>query len=169
MRMAVVATPVGALLAAIAGFWYGWHGSDVDPSPPAAVCPMLRSELLDRLVPQHRPPSEERFLSTGVRGSACTVTGPDVDLDLAVMRFGRHDGLDPINAARQGMLRAINRRIIPVVLGDEAWHFRDGPQNVYLMARLGTTVVQVRYAAPLTEDTLASSATVLAQEVLAQL
>jgi hypothetical protein len=37
------------------------------------------------------------------------------------------------------------------------------------MARLGTTVVQVRYGAPLTEDALASSAAVLAQEVLAQL
>jgi hypothetical protein len=167
--MAVVGTSAGALLAAMAGFWYGWHGSDVDPAPPAAVCPTVRSELLDRLVPQHGPPSEERFRNTGVRGSACVVGGPDVDLDLAVMRFGRHDGLDPINASRQGMLRAVNRRIVPVALGDEAWYFRDGPQNVYLMARLGTTVVQVRYAAPLAEDALASSATVLAQEVLAQL
>src|SRR5258706_12894371 len=110
MRMAVVATPVGALLAAIVGFWYGWHGSDVDPSPPAAVCPMVRSELFDRLIPQHSPPSEERFRNTGVRGSACTVNGPDVGLDLAVMRFGRRDGLDPLNAARRGMLGAVNRR-----------------------------------------------------------
>jgi hypothetical protein len=169
MRTGVVVTSAGAVLAAIAGFWYGWHRSDVDPSPPAAVCPMVRPELLDRLVPRHGTPAEERFGSTGVRGSACIVHGPDVDLDLAVMRFGRRGGLAPATAARQGMLRAVNRPITPVALGDEAWYFPDGPRHVFLMARLGTTVVQVGYAAPLTEHALASSSTVLAQEVLAQL
>src|SRR5258706_10630340 len=76
MRMGVAATTVGALLAAMVGFWYGWHGSDVDPSPPAAVCPMGRSELFDRLIPQHSPPSEERFRNTGVPGTPCTGNRP---------------------------------------------------------------------------------------------
>jgi hypothetical protein len=162
--MGVVAVAAGTLLAAAAWFW--WRGVVIDPSPPAAVCPMVRPELLDRLLPGHGPPSEERFHDAGMRGSACVVSGPDVGLDLGVMRYGRRHGLDPVGAARQGMLRVLNRPINSLDLGDEAWYFRDGPRRVYLVVRLRTTVVQVRYEAPQTEDALVFSATLLAQEVL---
>jgi hypothetical protein len=168
MRVGIVVTAAGAFAAATLGFYLGWRGSTVTPSPPAAVCPMVRPELLGRLVPRHGSPADERFGHPGVAGAACTLKTSDVDMDLAVMRFGRHDGLGPIRSAQRGMLAPVNRELVPTNLGEEAWYFVE-PGVVYLTARLGATVVQVRYEAPLDESALATSAAALAQEVLAQL
>jgi hypothetical protein len=72
MRRGVVLTAVGSLIAAAGGCYIGWHGSTAEPKRPAAVCPVVRPELLDRLVPNHTQ-YDEPFGGEGYAGMACVV------------------------------------------------------------------------------------------------
>jgi hypothetical protein len=167
MRTGTAALTASSLLAAAIGFFSGWKGSTVDPDAPAAVCPMVRPELLDRVVPGHEQ-HDETFEQPGVRGAACKVKGPQADAAIAAMNFGRSHGNDPISAANAAILRPANDEMHRVQLADEAWYFLSGDRTIYFMARLGATLVQVSYHAELSEADLVTSAKALAQEVLAQ-
>lgn len=128
MRTGVVFTAAGSLMAAAVGCYIGWHGSTVEPKQPAAVCPVVRPELLDRLIPNHTQ-YDEPFGGEGYAGMACVVKGPKGSADLAVMHHGRHGGKGPIASAHDGMAYFLNRRTFRIQLGDEAWYMFDGART----------------------------------------
>ena len=168
MRRRVVSTAVGSLIAAAVGCYIGWHGSTVEPKRPTAVCPVVRPELLDRLVPNHTQ-YDEPFGGEGYAGMACVVKGSNASADLAMMRFGRRRGEGPIASAQGGMAYFLSSRRWSIQLGDEAWYFFDGAQKIHVVVRIGVTVIQVIYRAELGEETMITSGRTLAEEVLASL
>jgi hypothetical protein len=173
----LAALTVSSALAAGIGFSIGLHGVTIDPPAPAALCPMIRAEIMEALVPGHRAPEEQSFSDPNrpwFRGTGCVVDNGSANLDVGLMRFGRAQGRDPRDMAHRGMLHPFNRELYPVALGDEAWYFLEYEdhelRDVYLMSRAGTLVVQVYLAADsMTEDYLLRSAITVAQEVLSRL
>jgi hypothetical protein len=173
----VVGLTVCSVLSAGIGFWIGVRGATVAPPAPAAVCPMIRPDIIDVLVPGHGKPVDESFSDSEapwMRGTACVVNGSSAKLDISVMRYGRAAGRDPVQTAHQGMLRFLNRKAYPVELGDEAWYHLEYQnqklRDIYLMSRVGNLVVQVYYETEsVTEEFLVRSATVAAREVLSRL
>jgi hypothetical protein len=147
-RWWLAATAVAALVATSGGFAVAWRQTTVDPARPAAVCPLLDAALLDRLVPGHDAPADERADASGAHAALCAVRRPDKQafLDVTVIAFGMNHGRGPIALAHDEMA-VLRPRPTRIDLADEATYWFDEPDRgeIHLNVRRGTQLVVVTY------------------------
>ncbi|MEV4824635.1 hypothetical protein [Micromonospora sp. NPDC049274] len=173
----VVALAVCVLFAAAVGAWQGWRNVTVDPPAPPAVCPLVRTEVFDRLVPAHGPPQVGEQNAPGMRSNYCLVKSTHIRatyLWVSLGRFGRHEGRGPRCVDRDGLQTVVNGRNHPLALGDSAVYFLAGDpatgRRINFSTCLGTYGVVVAYEAYDTADAaMVESAAAVAQEVLSWL
>lgn len=173
----VVALAVCVLLAASVGAWQGWRNVTVDPPSPPAVCPLIRTEVFDLLVPAHGPLKVGEQNSPGLRSNYCSLEntqGRATHLWVSLARFGRHEGRGPRCMDRDGLVVILNRRNHPFALGDSALYVLSGDpatgRRITFSTCLGTYGVIVEYEVYDTADaTMVESAAAVAQEVLSWL
>jgi hypothetical protein len=154
--------------------------AQIMPPAPGAVCPLLRPELLDLLVPGRDPSTQETDRNDETLSAWCVVQRPkadgeDASLVVGVINVGRADGEDPVTRARRdfyGQFAANRERIMLDGLGDQAGYWSElGPAGrIYLTVRMGARLVHVQYRNTMVGPERSREAAVLAaREVLAKL
>ncbi|WP_144128008.1 hypothetical protein [Catellatospora sichuanensis] len=150
----------------------------VMPPAPALVCPLLRAELLDLVVPGHGTATQETDRQDEKSSAWCVVKRPtddDVSLAVGVINVGRAAGDGPVTRAHDHFITSfvLNReRHLLDGLGDEAgyWRERDPSGHLYLTVRVGARLVHVQYRNTMVAPERVLEAAVLAaREVLAKL
>ncbi|MEU7925408.1 hypothetical protein [Micromonospora sp. NPDC049107] len=168
------------LLSVAVGGWLGWRSTTVDPPAPPAVCPLIRSEVLDRLVPGHGTPEAAEQNESAMRSNYCWVKSmsgtqaPRTSLWVSLGRYGRYEGRGPRCLDRGGLQPASNRRNQPFALGDRALYYLSGDsetgRRIHFSVCLGTHGVLVDYEATgVADPAVVESAATVAQEVLSWL
>jgi len=168
------------LLSVAVGGWHGWRSATVDPPAPPAVCPLIRSEVFDRLVPGHGTPQVAEQNGPGLRSNYCLVksmSGKETRrtfLWVSLGRYGRHEGHGPRCLDRGGLATVLNSRNYPFALGDRALYYLSGDREtgrrIHFSVCLGTYGVLVDYEATGVGDpAVVESAATVAQEVLSWL
>ncbi|GAB4053349.1 hypothetical protein GCM10028775_38460 [Catellatospora paridis] len=154
--------------------------AQVLPPAPAAVCPLLRPELLALLVPGHGTATQDTDRDDETLSAWCVVERPkddgeDASLVVGVINVGRAAGADPAARAHRHFVGSfvLNRdRFLLDGLGDEAGYWSElGPAGrLYLTVRAGTRLVHVQYRNTMVGPERSREAAVLAaREVLAKL
>ncbi|MFD0593723.1 hypothetical protein ACFQZ4_15525 [Catellatospora coxensis] len=154
--------------------------AQIMPPAPGAVCPLLRAELLDLLVPGRSVSTLENDRNDETLSAWCIVQRPeddgeDASLMVGVINVGRAEGEDPVTRARRHFNRqfAANRERFPLDgLGEQAGYWSElGPAGrIYLTVRVGARLVHVQYRNTMVGPERSREAAVLAaREVLAKL
>ncbi|WP_433119292.1 hypothetical protein [Micromonospora sp. CA-246542] len=178
--MSVLAVAVCVLLSVAVGGWLGWRSATVDPPAPPAVCPLIRSEVFDRLVPGHGPPEAAEQNGSAIRSNYCRVKSvsetraPRTSLWVSLGRYGRFEGRGPRCLDLGGLQPALNRRNHPFALGDSALYYLSGDsetgRRIHFSVCLGTYGVLVDYEAyGVADPAMVESTASVAQEVLSWL
>ncbi|WP_433537838.1 hypothetical protein ACQPZK_09030 [Micromonospora sp. CA-249363] len=168
------------LLSVVVGGWQGWRSATVDPPAPPAVCPLIRSEVYDRLVPGHGTPEAAEQNESAMRSNYCRVKSmagtkaQSAYLWVSLGRYGRYEGRGPRCLDRGGLQPAMNRRNQPFALGDGALYYLSGDREtgrrIHFSVCLGTYGVLVNYEATgIADPAVVESAATVAQEVLSWL
>ncbi|GIF95425.1 hypothetical protein [Catellatospora citrea] len=149
----------------------------VMPPVPGQVCPLLRPELVDLVVPGHGVATQETDRRDAELSTWCVVERADQDVSLAVgvINMGRAAGNDPVALARDRFVGSFvlnrERRLLDG-LGDEAGYWRElSPTgSVYVTVRVGARLVHVVYRNTMvTPERVLEAAVLAAREVLARL
>lgn len=154
--------------------------AQIMPPAPEAICPMLRTELVDLLVPGHDPSTQETDRNDETLSAWCVVERPkddgeDASLVVGVINVGRADGEDPVIRARRtfhGQFVANRERFPLDGLGEQAGYWSElGPAGrIHLTVRVGARLVHVQYRNTMVDPERSREAAVLAaREVLAKL
>ncbi|MFC7247199.1 hypothetical protein ACFQO7_32395 [Catellatospora aurea] len=173
--IALLGVGVGVFTAHLRG-----GSAQILPPAPEAVCPLLRAEVLDLLVPGRDPSTQETDRRDETLSAWCVVQRPKDDgenasLVVGVINVGRADGEDPVTRARRGFSGEFpfNRdRVMLDGLGDQAGYWSElGPAGrIYLTVRVGARLVHVQYRNTMVGPERSREAAVLAaREVLAKL
>lgn len=179
-RIPFVVLAVCLLLSFALSMRRAWENVVVDPTMPPDVCPLVRPETFDILVPQHgslRASSYDEY--PGQRSSACETSGLSpvdglrVEIGVWIIHYGRRDGAGPscVDSDEQWFYAQI---VGQLPLGDRAGYLIRADPNtkrnrIHLSICLGTYKVVVEYAvAGVTDADMIESASTVGLEVLSR-